>query len=120
MGTDKYTIAKTVFTIVNSIRILNGETDIEDFDNISDERKMQLYNNIDEIIKNPNITAKDEHDIWMKLKLKDGWIYGEKTDRENKIHNCLVPYEQLNIFQKLKDKLAIETIKMFYDIWNNK
>jgi hypothetical protein len=107
----KYEIAKIIFTTVNTIRKLNDEKDIESFDDISEERKNQLLKNIDEILEHPEITAKDEHDIWMKLKLKDGWKYGEKTDRNNKIHNCLIPYENLNVYQQLKDEIAICIIR---------
>jgi hypothetical protein len=49
----------------------------------------------------------------MKLKLKDNWEYGIKTDRKNKIHNCLVPFELLNYYQILKDIIFIDVVKSF-------
>jgi hypothetical protein len=114
-----YEIAKVCFELVVKIRKLNNEKEVdlnETFDTISKERQKYLYDNIEHIIKNPNLTAKEEHNIWMKPRLEDGWVYGEKTDRKNKIHNCLVPFEDLNFYQKLKDHLVIETVKMYFGL----
>jgi len=50
------------------------------------------------------------------LKEKNNLIETTKeylSDRKNKIHSCLVTYEKLNYYQKLKDHLVIETIKMY-------
>lgn len=110
-----YEIAKIIFTILGTIRELNNESEIETFDSISEQRKQSVYKNVDKIIKNPDITAEEEHDIWMKQKLKDGWKYGKITDRQNKIHNCIVPYSKLNFYQKLKDQIIIETVKLYFD-----
>jgi hypothetical protein len=37
--------------------------------------------------------------------IKDGWVYGEVKDAEKKTHPCLVPFDQLPLFQQKKDKL---------------
>jgi hypothetical protein len=114
-----YELAKACFSIVVNIRNLNNETEVdlnETFDTISEERQKLLYDNIEHILKNPNITAKQEHDVWVKLKEETGWVYGEKTDRKRKIHSCIVPFEDLNFYQKLKDHLVIETIKMYFGL----
>ena len=39
--------------------------------------------------------AEAAHIVWMDGKLRDGWKYGGLTDKTKKIHNCLVPYDQL-------------------------
>ena len=111
-------IARICFSLVVDIRrhnFLENELNLDEtFDTISAERQQQLIKNIEHIRLNPDITAKEEHEIWAKLKINDGWKYGEVTDRENKIHACLVPYDELNFYQKLKDHLVIETVKMYY------
>lgn len=86
----------------------------EDFHNISSNRKEYLFDNIRNVINNPFTTAAEMHREWSKVRFKDGWKYGETTDRDNKIPDCLVPYDQLNFHQKLKDHLVVETIKMYY------
>lgn len=106
-------LEKLVFDLVNVVRKHNNEKDIEEYDNISEERKWQQLTNVMKIATHKDITPEEEHEIWIKLKEDAGWKYGEKTDRENKIHDCLVPYEELNDLQKFKDFLAIQTVLFF-------
>lgn len=40
--------------------------------------------------------AEQIHDAWSKQKISDGWKYGEKTDKEKKIHACLLPFDELS------------------------
>lgn len=72
-----------------------------------------MYLTIDRIIENPTHTAEDEHILWMKEKQKDGWVYGEETDRSKKIHNCLLPYSKLSGYQKMKDMVVVNIINMW-------
>jgi hypothetical protein len=56
---------------------------------------------------NPDVLeklAEAAHIIWMEGKLREGWKYGPLTDKENKIHNCLVPYDQLSELDKESDR----------------
>jgi hypothetical protein len=43
------------------------------------------------------------HISWMKQKLEEGWVYGEKKDPIAKTHPCLVPFDQLPREQQAKD-----------------
>jgi hypothetical protein len=56
-------------------------------------------------MENPNAPASAMHDNWSKEKIADGWVYGEVKDVEKKTHPCLVPFEELPLFQQKKDKL---------------
>lgn len=47
------------------------------------------------------------HGSWMQSYLSMGWVYGEKYDREKKIHPDLVPYDQLGKLEKDKDSVFI-------------
>lgn len=42
-----------------------------------------------------SILAEAIHDEWSKAKFKDGWVWGPKTDKANKIHRDLVPFSVL-------------------------
>lgn len=44
------------------------------------------------------------HEVWMTGKLRDGWKYGPTTVKEKKIHNCLIPYDQLSESDKESDR----------------
>ncbi len=47
------------------------------------------------------------HGSWMQAYFAMGWVYGEKYDRENKIHPDLVPYNQLGQLEKDKDAVFV-------------
>ena len=47
--------------------------------------------------------ARIEHDRWWNAKVKAGWKVGPVTDKANKIHASMVPWEQLSQGEKDKD-----------------
>lgn len=56
--------------------------------------------------------AENAHDNWAKLRIKEGWKYGEKRDDDKKTHPDLVPYDQLSDSEKEYDRMtAMETVK---------
>ena len=57
--------------------------------------------------------AKNVHEVWSKGRMDDGWRYGEKRDDAEKLHPCLVPYEELTEIEKVFDRKASqETLKL--------
>lgn len=60
-------------------------------------------------------TPKELHESWMAHKLEDGWEHGEIKNAIAKTHPCLVPYEELDEDQKLKDKVFSAIVKAFKD-----
>lgn len=56
-------------------------------------------------IDNPNSEEDAQHNAWIQHKIAEGWVYGSEKDPNLKTHPCLVPFEELPIFQQKKDKL---------------
>ena len=71
--------------------------------------------------------ASTEHTRWMRQKIRDGWRYGSETDKDNKLHKCLLPWrtgdlaqyagfaeylgiEELSEEEKEKDRIATREI----------
>ena len=52
-----------------------------------------------------------EHRRWMAERLMDGWSYGPKRDNRKKIHDLLIPYDELTVEEKDKDKDMVQNIK---------
>lgn len=44
------------------------------------------------------------HEVWMEGKFRDGWVYAAVTNKELKLHSCLVPYDQLLEADKQSDR----------------
>ena len=113
-------MAKTAFNTMQIIRKYNREDDIETWDKLNYERKKQVRGTVNAVIENPYITAKEIHIKWENIKLKDGWKYAPATDRSKKLHACLVPFEKLNDYQKMKDDIFIEIVKNIYNEFEKK
>lgn len=52
--------------------------------------------------------AKQIHDEWSREKLNVGWIWGPVTDKANKVHRDLVPFEVLATTPELVDDIAYD------------
>ena len=61
-------------------------------------------------IDNPDATAADMHESWLKAKQADGWVYGEVKDEKKKTHPCMLPYLELPAEQRIKDTLFKTTV----------
>lgn len=56
-------------------------------------------------------TAAELHKQWAEHKLLGGWRYGKEKDELQKLHPCLLPYEQLPAAQRYKDTLFASVVK---------
>ena len=56
-------------------------------------------------IANPDAGDAGSHENWMKDKIADGWVYGDKKCPDSKTHHCLVPFNELPKEQQIKDTL---------------
>ena len=56
-------------------------------------------------LANPDAPTSANHDNWMARKLAEGWTHGAEKDAEQKTHPCLVPFGELPVHQRFKDKL---------------
>ena len=79
-----------------------------------DTSDIQLEEEVSSLIE---IMAKNVHEVWAKERIEQGWSYGEKRDDVNRLHPCLLPYEELPEFEKKFDRnTAIDTLKLIKKI----
>jgi ryanodine receptor 2 len=56
--------------------------------------------------------AENNHDVWARQRLADGWTWGAQRDDGARKHPCLVPYADLPESEKEYDRnTARETLK---------
>jgi hypothetical protein len=51
-----------------------------------------------------DVLARAEHDRWCEDKRAAGWQLGSPTDKDHRIHEALVPWEDLSDDQRDKDR----------------
>lgn len=54
-------------------------------------------------ITNPHAGPEASHESWMAQNVAEGWTYGPTKDPENKLHHCMVPFDDLPVEQQAKD-----------------
>ena len=70
---------------------------------INNDQLKSLVDGIKFADEYPDITPKQNHDNWMKMKASQGWKYGPVKDFDKKEHPDMVPYDQLPDIEKRKD-----------------
>ena len=66
-----------------------------------------------EILDLAELISKNVHEVWSEMRLKEGWIYGEKRNDDLRTNPCLVPYEELPEEEKAYDRnTALETLRL--------
>lgn len=92
-------------------RISLGETPGPNWDSAPEEMKDSTYIGVLECLDGNS--PEQLHESWLEERKSKGWTYGYPLDREKKIHPNLIPYEQLDIGQKLKDDLFMTIVRSY-------
>jgi len=100
-----YSIAKVCHEANKSWCELNFDYSQKSWAEAEQRQRDSALKGVEFRINNPNAPESAQHDSWMQDKINDGWIYGKEKNPEAKTHPCIVPFEQLPLFQQKKDKL---------------
>ena len=79
---------------------------------ISKERLDSLMKGTAFVLENPLTTAEENHNLWMKGKMEQGYVYGDVLDVEKKTHPSMIPFEELSEVEKRKDDMDILMVKL--------
>ena len=66
-----------------------------------------------DLLELTELLARNTHEVWAAQRLAQGWKYGAERNDAEKLHPCLVPYEDLPESEKEYDRsTAMETLKV--------
>jgi hypothetical protein len=113
MEYDVEQIAKTCHEVNRVYCKSVGDFSQAEWHNTPDWQRESAIMGVNAFLKNPILSSKEMHDLWMEHKISEGWVYGEVKDAVKKTHPCLVPYSEMPKEQQMKDEFFIEVIKSF-------
>lgn len=94
----------------------------EDMPAWEDAPEWMMQSSIDGVVyhlANPKATPEESHKNWMAQRIRDGWAYSPVTDAKLKMHKCIVPYDQLDESDKVKDylfKSNVDTLSKVFGV----
>lgn len=98
-------IAKTCHQANKAWCEANGDNSQKNWDEAEKWQRDSALKGVGFRIAYPDSGHDAQHNAWMQDKITQGWKYGLKKDPEKKTHPCIVPFDQLPIFQQKKDAL---------------
>lgn len=60
-------------------------------------------------------TPEELHDDWCAHLRRRGWVYGEVKDASAKTHPCLVPFDELDPYQRVKSRVFVAIVQAIRD-----
>jgi hypothetical protein len=98
-------IARICHEVNRGLCLATGDASQPSWADAPDWQKQSAVHGVEAIMKGEVRTPEDSHNNWCKEKVETGWTYGAVKDAVKKTHPCLVPYHELPVIQRLKDKL---------------
>jgi len=72
---------------------------------LPDDLKNSTRNGVRAVADDPRLSLVQCHNLWMKQKVKEGWIYDPHKNYLERKHPNIVEYERLPLEQRVKDAL---------------
>ncbi|MCK5020114.1 MAG: hypothetical protein KAS32_23875 [Candidatus Peribacteraceae bacterium] len=88
-----------------------GDNSQVDWNRAADWQRQSVFDGVMFHLEHPYAGPSGSHENWLRLKQKEGWVYGETKDTIDKIHPCMIPYDELPVEQQIKDALFVSIVK---------
>ncbi len=104
-GTDAVNVARIAHEVNRQWCIYNGDESQPTWEDAPKWQRESAIAGVRFLIGNPKAGDSATHDAWLRTKEAEGWSYGPEKDADAKKHPCFVPYDELPVEQKFKDRL---------------
>ena len=84
---------------------------------MNEDQLKSMIQGVKYALNNPNATSEENHENWMKMKISQGWKYGNIKDFEKKTHPDLVPFNELSEIEQKKDIMDNLMNKLVNKLW---
>lgn len=106
-------IARTAHEAVRSLAQSYGDNSHQSWEDSPEWVRVSGMNGAALHVLNPELTAEQTHEAWLKAKQEEGWSCGPTKDADRKEHPCMVPYAELSREHRLKDYLFKSIVDAF-------
>lgn len=104
-------IAEVAYKVNRAYCEALGDESLKPWEILPDDVKNSFAQGVEFRLANPDDPASAQHEKWMEKKLEEGWVEGEKLDREAKIHPLLVPFDQIPASLQAKDYIFMAVVQ---------
>lgn len=105
-------IARVVHAAQRELQIVQGDpVPAPPWDEAPEYQVRQTIAGVQEIIRNPEITAEQSQELWCERMRADGWTYGPVKDMARKTHPALVTLAELPPERQLRPCLMIAIVR---------
>jgi hypothetical protein len=109
-------VAQAAHEINRAYCISRGDFSQVQWEHAPEWQKSSAIHGVEFHLSHPTASPSLSHEMWMKEKLENGWVYGEEKDSVKKTHPSMVSYTQLPIEERTKDHLfkqVVASLKQF-------
>ena len=106
-------IGKTVHAVHRAYCKENNIPTQPKWEDVESEHKECIYNSVKNILNGNISTVEESHDNFIKLKISQGWQFGETYSIEDKLNPRLVEFSKLTLEQRTKESLFFECVNSF-------
>lgn len=96
-------IARVCYEVNRAYCQALGDNSQPPWDDAPEWQRKSVISGVNFHLGHPEAGPEASHNSWLAEKERDGWIFGETRDAEEKTHPCIVPFEQLPVEQQAKD-----------------
>lgn len=86
-------------------QIINDGIEHKPWDESPESIRAGVIRGVEAKLARPEMSAAEQHGLWLKDKLESGWTYGPVKDVERKQHPNITSYDALTAEQRMKDKI---------------
>lgn len=105
-------IARVAHEANRAIQIINGdETPRPAFDLLKDYERGMIVQDVLGVLTDTN-TPEQAHELWLKYRQQDGWVWGLERDDVAKTHPNIRPYATLPLDQQTRDMLFVTIVQL--------
>jgi hypothetical protein len=108
-------IAKVCHQAEKSFAESLGDNSMVNWEESSLKIKEDTESKVISVINKENVLAEDLHIQWLDERIEEGWSYGSSIDYKKKTHPNMLPFSELEEYERKKYFLFVSIVKSLFN-----